>query len=162
SGGILTGTPTTTGTYSFTVTVTDAASSTGTHGYTVTINPAVSITTTTLPSWTVNQAGYNQTISAMGGTGSSSFAVTSGALPTGQFLSTSGVLTGTAVAAGNYTFTVTATDAVGATSSQSYTITINPPVAITTTTLPSWTANLAYSQTISATGGTGTKTFAMN
>ena len=49
----------------------------------------------------------------------------------------------------------------GATGSQSYTVTINPAVTITTTTLANWTAGQAgYSQTISATGGTGAMTFA--
>jgi hypothetical protein len=33
------------------------------------------------------------------------------------------------------------------------------PVVITTTTLPNWTANFAYSQQLQATGGTGTKTW---
>ena len=42
-----------------------------------------------LPNGTVGQA-YSQTIAATGGTGSDSFAVTSGTLPTGLNLSTSG------------------------------------------------------------------------
>jgi len=56
---------------------------------------------------------------------------------------------------------VTATDTVGATGSQAFTVTINSAVVITTTTLPNSTVNQpGYSQTISATGGTGAKTFA--
>jgi len=55
---------------------------------------------------------------------------------------------------------VTATDTVGATGSQSFTVTINSAVTITTTSLPNGTTLTPYSQTISATGGTGALTFA--
>src|SRR5208282_5601820 len=67
----------------------------------------------------------------------------------------------TPTAAGSFSFTVTATDTVGATGSEPFTVTINSAVVITTTTLPAWTVSQpGYSQTISATGGTGAKTFA--
>jgi hypothetical protein len=45
----------------------------------------------TLPSWTVNQAGYHQTISSTGGTGGLTFAA-SGNLPPGLTMSSNGVL----------------------------------------------------------------------
>ena len=61
----------------------------------------------------MNHPGYNQTISAVGGTGSLTFSAT-GTLPPGLTLSSGGVLTGTPTTAGSYTFTVTATDTVGA------------------------------------------------
>jgi hypothetical protein len=44
-------------------------------------------------------------------------------------------------------------------SSQNYTVVINPPVTVTTATLPNGTAGTAYNQTITATGGAGTYTF---
>jgi len=143
------------------VTATDTVGATGSQAFTVTINSAVVITTTTLPNSTVNQPGYSQTISATGGTGAKTFATTAGTVPTGLTLSTAGVLSGTPTAAGSFTFTLTATDTVGATGSQAFTVTINSAVVITTTTLPNSTVNQpGYSQTISATGGTGAKTFA--
>ena len=42
-----------------------------------------------------------------------------------------------------------------ATGAQSYSLSILPPVAITPTTLPAATVGLPYSQTLQATGGTG-------
>ncbi len=51
--------------------------------------------TPSLPNWTVNQPGYSQTITATGGTGSVTFAVTAGTLPTGLTLSSAGALAGT-------------------------------------------------------------------
>ena len=158
SGGSLAGDPSATGSYAFTVTVTDSLGSSNSHMYTVTIHPAVAISTTSLPAWTAGLAGYNQSILASGGTGSLTFAAT-GTLPTGLTLGTNGVLTGTPSAAGSYTFTVTATDNIGASANQTYTVAVNPPVTIATT-LPNWTVNQGgYSQSINASGGTGSLTY---
>jgi len=127
----------------------------------VIINPAVSITTTSLANWTFNQGGYSQTISASGGTGTKTFAVTSGTLPNGLTLSSVGVLSGLPTAPGTFSFAITVTDAVGASKAQSYLLTINPALAFTTTTLAGWTVNrTGYAQTVSATGGTGSRSFA--
>ncbi len=156
----ITGTPTATGTETFTVTATDSIGAMSSQSYSITVNPAVSITTTSLPNSTANLSGYAQTISATGGTGSLTFSAPSASLPPGLTLSGAGVLSGTPTAAGTFPFTVTATDSVGATSSQGYTMVISPAVAITTSTLPTWTANFAgYNQTINATGGMGSLTF---
>jgi hypothetical protein len=58
------------------------------------------------------QAGmpYSETITANGGTSPYTFALTEGALPNGLTLSAAGVLSGTPIAGGNYSFTITATD----------------------------------------------------
>jgi autotransporter-associated beta strand protein len=130
STGVLSGSPTTAGSYAFTVTATDIYGDTGSQAYTVTINPAVSIATTLLPKWTVNGPTYTQVIGATGGTGSLTFS-SSGTLPTGLTLSPGGVLNGTPTATGAYNFAVTATDTLGASANQSYTVAINPPVTIT-------------------------------
>jgi hypothetical protein len=114
---------------------------------TITLNPA------TLPGGTVGTA-YSQNLSAMGGTGAHSFAVTSGALPTSLSLAGNGALMGTPSASGTFTFTVTATEAGGCQGAQNYSITIagggtltaNPnPIqlcngATTGVTTLSWTA----------------------
>ncbi|HEV3081903.1 MAG TPA: putative Ig domain-containing protein, partial [Gemmataceae bacterium] len=161
SSGVLAGAPEAIGSYSFTVRATDLAGITGMQNYTVLMNPAVAISTAILPSWTVNQSGYNQMIIVSGGTGSYLFS-TSGTLPIGLTMSPSGVLSGTPIATGSFNFTVTATDSLEGLASQSYMLVINPAIVISTTTLSSWTINLpGYNQTISATGGTGAYTFSM-
>jgi hypothetical protein len=160
SSGVLAGTPTALGLYRFTVKATDTVGGTTSATFSININPTVMITTTTLAPWTVNQPTFNQTIAATGGTGTLTFAQTAGTLPAGQSLSSSGLLTGKPTAAGSYTFTVTATDQVGASASQTFTVVINPPVSIPSTTLPPWTVNQhGYSQMVSTAGGTGSKTF---
>jgi hypothetical protein len=50
-------------------------------------------------------------------------------------------------------FTVTVTDASGATLTKNFTITVNPPLAITSA-LPPATAGTTYDQTLTVSGGT--------
>jgi len=117
-------------------------------------NP-ITLAPSTLPSGAVG-AAYSQTITASGGTAPYTFTVTSGALPTGLTLSSSGTLSGTPTAAGSFTFTVLATDAAGCFGSQIYTIVINPlgfvcpPITLSPATLPAAPAATPYSQTITA------------
>jgi Putative Ig domain/Bacterial pre-peptidase C-terminal domain len=152
--GNLSGTPTTVGTYMFTITATDQAGATATQLFTMVVNPAVAVGPATLPNWTINRPGYSQTFTAMGGTGSLTLSE-SGTLPAGLTLTGGTTLSGTPTAVGSYTFSFTAKDSLGATSSQSYTVVINPAVSLPTISLPADTANVAYSYTITATGGTG-------
>lgn len=73
---------------------------------------------------------YSETINAQGGTSPYTFAVTSGALPTGTTLnSSSGVISGTPSAASAFTFTITVTDSLGFTGTQAFQIIIAAPAA---------------------------------
>jgi hypothetical protein len=159
TAGVLSGKPTAQGTTNFTVTVTDSASNTGSGSFSITVNPAVSVTTgTTLPTGYVG-ASYSQTLAATGGSGTGySWAVASGStLPGGLSLSAAGVLSGTPTTAGTPSFTVTVTDSAQNTASATFTITIKAGVSITTgTTLPTGYVGASYSQTLAATGGSGT------
>ena len=71
-------------------------------------NGSITITTTTLPAATIGTA-YSQTLAATGGTTPYTWSVTSGTLPSGITLSTSGVISGTPTSAGS-TFTVSVSD----------------------------------------------------
>ena len=142
--------------------VSAAAPGAGSVNFVLTTNAAVTVAPASLPDWTVNKAGYTQTITNTGGTGASTFAVTVGAVPIGMTLTAGGVLNGTPTVANTFNFTVTATDTVGATGAQAYTVVINAAVVITTASLPNWTVNkTGYTQTITNTGGTGASTFAV-
>jgi len=130
--GAITGTPTTAGAYSFTITATDANSLTDDQSYSGTIGAGVTITTTSLPTPVIGVA-YNQTVATSGGTAPVTFAVTTGALPAGLSLNAAtGAITGTPTTAGAYSFTITATDANSLTDDQSYsgTIAAPPPEAV--------------------------------
>jgi len=79
----------------------------------------------TLPSATAN-AAYQANLTATGGTGPYTWALTSGSiLPAGLTLSSAGVITGTlasTVTKGSYSFTATATDSTSATASATLTL----------------------------------------
>ena len=93
------------------------------------VNTGITITTTTIPNATAG-AAYSQQIATSGGTSPITFAVTAGTLPNGLSLSSTGLISGTPTTAGSSAFTVTATDAAGATAEQPYTLTVS---AATTT-----------------------------
>jgi Putative Ig domain len=82
---------------------------------------------TTLANATVNSA-YGVTLSATGGTGTYTFAVTSGSLPSWLALNANtGALSGMPTTSGTSSFTITATDSntTGLTGSQVYTLLVN-------------------------------------
>ncbi|MGD7246808.1 putative Ig domain-containing protein [Ralstonia pseudosolanacearum] len=162
----LSGTPTTAGTVSFTVTATDGSSGAGPYAvsgtYTLTVSaPTLTVAPATLPNPAIGTA-YSQSITASNGTAPYTYAVTSGALPAGLSLSSAGVLSGTPTAGGSFGFTITATDANSFTASRAYSITIGAAtVALNPATVPGATLNTAYSQTFTASGGIGPYTYAV-
>ncbi len=158
AGGVIAGTPAATGSSTFTVQVEAANGVAATQPLTINVDPAVAITTSSLPA-AVAGVTYSQTLSASGGTPPFQWTVTSGSLPAGISLSPTGSLSGTPPAAGDPSFSVQVTDSNGATDIKSLTLTVAPPVTITTGSLPGGTVGQAYSQTLAASGGSGSYTW---
>jgi hypothetical protein len=130
SAGVLTWASPTVSSTSFTVRVTDSTSGTALtddQPLTLTINAApvaLNITTTSpLTAGTV-PLPYAVQLAATGGTEPYTWAVTSGTLPAGLTLSTTGLLAGVPTAAGVSSFTVTVTDSVSVTDPQAYSLTM--------------------------------------
>jgi len=88
--------------------------------------PTIALSPATLPNGMLGTP-YSQTITASGGTGPYTFAVTMGTLPPGLTLATNGTLSGTPTSAGSFTFVVTATDHGGDKGSRTYTLVVPPP-----------------------------------
>jgi photosystem II stability/assembly factor-like uncharacterized protein len=107
---------------SYDVVITGACGSATSNAVTLAVT-TITLSPDTLPNGMISTS-YNQTITATGGVAPYTFAVNSGALPTGLSLSSGGVLSGTPTVNGTFDFTVTATG--GACSgSRSYTLVID-------------------------------------
>jgi hypothetical protein len=154
--GVLSGTPTTAGTFNFTVRVTDAASATADRALTLVVAPApLGVTTGSLGGGQVGSA-YSATLEASGGVTPYSWALApgSGPVPGGLNLSGAGVLSGTPTTAGTFNFTVRVTDAASATADRALTLVVAPaPLVIMTTGLTNAYVGIDYSATLSASGG---------
>ena len=125
--GVISGTPTTAGTSSFTVQASDSESppATTTATFSITIQSSLLITTSSLPPGTVNTP-YSATLTAAGGLPPYTWSVTSGSLPAGLSLdANSGVISGTPTTPGRSSFTVQVSD------SQSPPATASAPLSIT-------------------------------
>ncbi len=159
SAGLLSGTPTASGTYAIPVQVTDGSGATATASLSLTVAGAagsLSILTTNLPTATVG-VSYSVTLQSTGGTGAETWSY-SGSLPPGLSVSAAGQLSGTPTTTGSYTFSLVAADSAGDTASQAVTLTVvsgGGGIVVTTTSLPQASINQAFSTNLSATGGTG-------
>lgn len=160
ASGLIDGAPTQAGDFAFTITATNSEGS-DSEPFTVTIDPELTapvITTDTLPNGEVGVA-YDSVVSAMGYE-AASFAVTDGVLPDGVELDAiSGAIAGEPTLAGDFAFTITATNATGS-DAREYSVTIAsnvvPPAEIapeiTTLSLPGGTSGTPFSATVVATG----------
>jgi hypothetical protein len=136
--------------------------------------PGLSIRDNTVPSATIGQA-YSKPLIVDSITSlnprtasqtSANWSVASGSLPAGINLATNGVLSGTPTTENTYTFVVRATGGGGATDIETYTIAVRQPVAATTTLVrapsaPKAEVGVPFTAAHTATGGTGTYTWAV-
>jgi hypothetical protein len=159
SGGTLTGTPTTPGTYKFTVTVKDTSGATASKAFSIAIlPPLLAILTAALPS---GQVGAAYSVQFYAANGQPPYTWTATGTPPGIAMPASGLLSGIPTADGAFTVTVTATDSTlpanGASANQAkqtYTLIVAAaPLAVTTASLPAGVAGTPYSATLAATGG---------
>ena len=130
STGLISGTPTTAGTSSVTVTAKDTTNASGSASFTWTINPAggntVTVTSPGNQTSTVGTAVSLQ-IHATDSASGQTLTYSATGLPAGLSInSATGLISGTPTTAGTSSVTVTATDTTGASGSASFTWTVNP------------------------------------
>jgi hypothetical protein len=165
AAGVLSGTPTQTGSFPITVKATDANGCFGVGAtYTLTINcQVITVTNPATTTGTANSA-FSQTFTQSGAIGGATFSLNSGSLPAGLTLSSAGVLSGTPTQTGSFPITVKVTDGNGCTGiGATYTLVINcQTITVTNPGVTTGTAGTAFSQTFTQTGGIGTTTFSVN
>jgi large repetitive protein len=184
SSGLVSGTPTSSGSTEPWVTVHDLTAAEGgppwcggdNHSerqFVFRVSPGLSIQNQSVPGGTVGQP-YSQTLTALaitstnpvqGSPASASWTVQSGSLPPGVTLSTSGVLSGTPTAEGSYTFVVRAAGGGDTSDTETETLVVRQPVVVDSPFRgpPAQKAEVGilFTATQTASGGSGTFTWAL-
>jgi hypothetical protein len=171
STGTLSGTPTQSGTYSFTAQVADSSQPTAqkaSKSFQITIasaaNSSLSIVTTLLASGALN-AAYLATLVAQGGTSPYTWSVSSGTLPPGLSLNAStGVISGTPSHVGSFSSTIQVTDSsqpTRQTAARSFTVTINASLMVITNSLYPAEVGAPYQAVLTAVGGVAPYTWSI-
>jgi hypothetical protein len=167
-GGSISGTPTIAGSFSFWVNLSDqnpptadwCRPSAAQREFTIAVvggAPAVpavplSIVQAALsPKATTLETPYTVQLSAEGG-GNQAWSIQEGALPAGLQLSSSGLLSGTPTAVGEFTFKVRVSDGTRS-ASQTYSLTVVPRLKISPVTIPAGEASRLFQLNVTASGG---------
>ncbi|WP_168356317.1 putative Ig domain-containing protein [Lysobacter enzymogenes] len=161
TSGVLSGVPSVTGLYTFSVRATDKSTGAGapfsrTQNYVMQVNaPSIDLAPTTLPAGAQVGAAYTASVSASGGIGPYTYAIPAGSAPPGLSMAADGTLSGTPTAGGLFNFMIIATDKNGRTGNRPYIFTVAvPTITVSPATLADGNVAQAYSQTLSASGGT--------
>ncbi|WP_214228989.1 putative Ig domain-containing protein, partial [Pedobacter sp. B4-66] len=160
--GVISGTPTAIGDFTFSIIATDSKGCNATAAYALKVTAALALADAILPNGTVGTAYPPQTIpAATGGTGP--YVYTAINLPPGlTFTPGTRVISGTPTQAGTFTVPVKVTDANGNTVTKDYTIIVRDPLVLPTAVLADGTVGTLYPTQIipSATGGQDPYTYA--
>jgi hypothetical protein len=181
SSGLVSGTPTSSGTTQPWVTVHDLTAAMGgpswcggdnqsERQFVFSASPGISIQNQSVPGGTVAQP-YSQTLTALsitntgqqGSPASATWAIQSGTLPPGVTFSTAGVLSGTPTTEGSFTFVVRATGGGGATDTETETLVVRQPVVASSPFRGPQKAEVGvlFTATQTATGGNGAFTWTL-
>jgi hypothetical protein len=156
TSGVLSGTPTSEGSYQLVVKAQNGSPS-DTETYTLAVRQPVSVKSPLgsgqRPSSEVG-IRFGKTFTATGGSGTYTWALVSGALPPGVALdATRGTITGTPQTAGNFAFALTATDSEGRVANASAALTVAPRLAIRNLRLKSAKLARSYQMKLATLGG---------
>jgi hypothetical protein len=150
SSGLVSGTPTVTGDFTFTVRVSDGARS-ATQAYALSVVQKLAIAALAAPAAEVARP-LELRPSASGGR--SGYTWTASGLPAGVLIdAASGAMTGTPSSPGSFPVKLTVTDSLGFSDSVDVTLTIAPKLAVSTRTLRAAKVGRAFALRVAASGG---------
>lgn len=152
STGLISGTPTTAGTYAFTVRAEIDPQRVDTKTLAITVRSPILIARQTAPESEVG-VPLVLPLTATGGTESFTWSLTAGALPPGVLLGPTGAIAGKPTAAGTFAFTATATDTEHRTASHSVTLTVAERLALAATRPKPAKVGRFYQLRLRTTGG---------
>jgi hypothetical protein len=160
SSGVLSGTATVEGSYTFVVRAAGGGGASDTETLTLNVRQPVTVTTTLArgPSAPKAEVGvpFTAAQTATGGTGSYTWTVANGgSLPAGLELAPDGTLSGTPTTPGRYNFVLRATDGEGRVANVNATLLIAAELTITTRTLKAAKVGRAYRAKVAKVGGVG-------
>ncbi len=159
--GEVSGTPTSDGTSTFDLVVTDSLGQSASQSETVTVATDPAITSSAFGAGEVGVA-YDAVPTTSGGTGPDTWSVASGTLPAGLTLdTTTGEVSGTPTSDGTSTFDLVVTDSLGQSASQSETVTVATDPAITSSAFGAGEVGVAYDAVPTTSGGTGPDTWSV-
>ena len=154
--GLLTGSPTAEGSWSFVIRAQNG-STIASQDYSLTVRQPLSVKSPFGPARPPSsEVGIRvaKTYTATGGSGPYTWALASGALPTGVTLDTAkGTIAGTPQAAGAFVFGVSATDSEGRVTTSAAALTVAPRLAIKTLRLKSAKVASTYQARVATVGG---------
>ncbi|WP_047304919.1 autotransporter domain-containing protein [Pseudomonas fluorescens] len=154
SSGVISGTPSGTGTFNLTVTATDANSATGSRAYSLVINGLAPVANAVSATVAANSSANPITLNITGGAAASVAVASAASHGTATASGTSITYTPTAGFSGSDSFTYTATNASGTSSPATVTITVSAPsISLSPGSLSNGTVGTAYSASLSASGG---------
>jgi len=156
SSGVLSGTPTVNGTFSYVITITDKAGDTDTLQCSMTVKPAPITSTCVTVNAVKGMAITPVTLSASGGAGGP-YTFSATGLPPGLSISSSGTISGTPTSTGTFSYTVTITDSKGNQGTVCCSITVYPSISSSCSCVTiSATHGVAITPvTVTASGGAG-------
>jgi hypothetical protein len=169
SDGVLIGTPTASGTFSFGVRVTDSPNSlvgyqggAATRDFVMTLSGGpLSIAPETLPASVVGQP-FTPVLTANGGVPPYTWSVSAGTLPPGVTFGANGAFAGAPTAVGLSSFTVQVRDSVGQTATRAISLSTAEGLSISTPSLDDGVVGVAYNVTLAAANGTAPYTYSVS
>ena len=151
--GLLSGTPTAEGSFTFVVKATGGGTASDTETETLVVRQPLTLTAALGAAKADVGMPFSSQQSATGGSGSYTWSVTNGALPAGVTLASNGTISGTPRLAGRYALTLTVTDNESRSKSVAVTLIVRPKLAFAPLKLKSAAVGTAYRSKIRTIGG---------